>query len=99
MLELRPICDNGGTSRPPQATDAMICSFECALRAARATGVPGNVCPNGGGGFSPRPARDWRDGNCLTDYPASGRAQRKPVDAAAHRRFAAPIAAVDPQHR
>ena len=57
MLELRPICENCAAPLPPDSTDAMICSFECTFCAGCVEGVLQNVCPNCGGGFTPRPVR------------------------------------------
>jgi hypothetical protein len=66
------------------------------------TGVLGNVCPNCGGGFSPRPirpSRDWKGGNCLARYPATTEVKHRPLDPAAHAAFAAPIRDIPPQER
>lgn len=57
MLELRPNCECCDKDLPPHAPDARICSFECTFCAACAEGRLGNVCPNCGGGFTPRPVR------------------------------------------
>jgi hypothetical protein len=49
--------------------------------------VLGNVCPNCGGGFVPRPirpARNHRGDNFLGRYPAGTRVRHRPVDPAAH---------------
>jgi hypothetical protein len=102
MLELRPTCENCMKPLPPDSTDARICSYECTFCAACAEGVLGNVCPNCGGGFAPRPirpARNWKNNNCLTKDPASTRVKHRPVDAAAHARFAEPIRALPPEKR
>ena len=76
MLELRPTCEHCRRPLPPEATDAMICSFECTFCTDCVNGVLGNVCPNCAGGFAPRPIRpahDWKGGNYLGQYAASGR--------------------------
>jgi len=70
MLELRPNCECCGKALPPDAADAVICTFECTFCAACADGVPGGVCPNCGGNFSPRPIRPPA---LLARYPASTR--------------------------
>jgi hypothetical protein len=57
MLEMRPTCERCGTDLPLTATDAMICSFECTFCRECVTGALAGVCPNCGGGFSPRPTR------------------------------------------
>ena len=69
-LELRPTCEHCNKPLPPAALDARICSFECTFCAACVERL-GNVCPNCGGGFVPRPIRPFRDrkgGNYLGKY-------------------------------
>ncbi|WP_088279354.1 DUF1272 domain-containing protein [Ideonella sp. A 288] len=102
MLELRPTCEHCNTALPPHSTDARICSFECTFCATCAEQVLGNVCPNCGGGFAPRPvrpAKDWKGGNCLGQHPASTRPKHRPVDLAAHAVFSATLKAVPPDRR
>jgi len=87
---------------PPGATDAMICSFECTFCADCVEGVLQNVCPNCGGGFTPRPvrpARNWRADNFLGEYPAASVRRRRPVDPDDHARFAAAIRDISPSER
>lgn len=87
MLELRPNCEHCDADLPPASTEARICSFECTFCARCADQVLGNVCPNCGGGFAPRPVRpatDRRNGNFLGRYPASGTRKHRPADLAAH---------------
>lgn len=101
MLELRPSCEHCGTDLPATA-DARICSFECTFCAACADGVLGNVCPNCGGNFVPRPirpARDWRGGNFLGAYPAGTKPKVRPVDLQAHRELLARLAGIPPGQR
>ncbi|HTP81537.1 MAG TPA: DUF1272 domain-containing protein, partial [Alphaproteobacteria bacterium] len=50
MLEIRPTCENCNKPLPPDATDALICSFECTFCKACVDNVLDNVCPNCGGG-------------------------------------------------
>jgi len=102
MLELRPVCENCNKPLPPDATEARICSFECTFCAACVDEVLGDVCPNCGGGFMPRPIRpskDWNGENFLGKYPASTKVRHRPVDAAAHAEFSAGVRAVPPQKR
>lgn len=102
MLELRPTCEHCNLALPPDAEAAMICSFECTFCRACALDVLGNVCPNCGGGFAPRPVRPatpWKDGNALDQYPASGTVKHRPVDLVAHRAFAARIDGIPPERR
>ena len=59
------------------ATEARICSYECTFCADCADNKLGNVCPNCGGGFAPRPirpAREWRPGVCACKTSAVGQA-------------------------
>ena len=74
MLEICPNCELCDCDLPANATNAMICSYECTYCADCATGVLDNVCPTCGGGFAPRPirpARAWREGLGLAAHPAS----------------------------
>lgn len=102
MLELRPNCEHCNVSLPPASTEARICSFECTFCARCVADVLANVCPNCGGGFCPRPirpARDRKGGFSLERYPASTTARHRPLDAAAHREFAAALRAIAPESR
>jgi len=68
MLELRPNCECCDKDLPPDAADAMICTYECTFCAACVGTVLQGRCPNCGGNFAPRPIRPpWR----LALHPAS----------------------------
>jgi len=102
MLELRPTCEHCNKALPPASTEARICSYECTFCAACVDRVLGNVCPNCGGGFAPRPVRpskDLKGGNFLGKNPASTKVKHRPVDADVHAKFSAPIKAVAPEKR
>jgi uncharacterized protein len=102
MLELRPTCEHCNKALPAASPEARICSYECTFCATCVDNVLGNVCPNCGGGFEARPIRpayDWRNENYLGHDPASTRVTHRPVDAAVHARFAAPIRAIPPERR
>lgn len=102
MLEIRPTCENCGAQLPPNSLDAMICSFECTFCRSCVEAILDNVCPNCGGGFTPRPirpARRWRGENYLSAVPASGKVVSKPVDRASHAAFAASIRSIAPERR
>ena len=74
MLEIRPNCEVCNKDLPPYSTEAYICSYECTYCKACAENVLHNVCPNCGGGLSPRPVRpetERRAGVCLAKQPAS----------------------------
>ena len=77
MLDLRPSCERCDRDLPPASTEAMICAFECTFCAPCVTDVLENVCPNCGGGFSPRPIRPK---DALVKYPASTKRVVKPVN-------------------
>ena len=81
MLELRPNCELCDRDLPPESTDAMICSFECTFCARCVRETLHNVCPNCGGGLSPRPVRPSER---LAKYPPSPTRVVRPLDAARH---------------
>ncbi len=102
MLELRPTCENCNRPLPPEAAEARICSYECTFCADCVDTVLGNVCPNCGGGFAPRPIRpstNWKNDNYLGKDPPSTTVKHRPVDAAAHARFAEEIRRIPPARR
>ena len=102
MLELRPTCENCNKALPPASTEARICSYECTFCADCVLSVLDNVCPNCGGGFTPRPirpSRNWKGDNWLGKDPASDRVRHRPVDPAAHALFAGPIKGLPPERR
>lgn len=102
MLELRPTCEHCNVALPPNSTEAMICTFECTFCRSCVETVLGNVCPNCGGGFAPRPIRpskNWKGDNYLGKYPASTKVKHRPVDAGIHRQFSQAIKAIPPEKR
>jgi hypothetical protein len=102
MLELRPTCEHCNKPLPPASVEARICSFECTFCADCVDGLLGDVCPNCGGGFVPRPvrpAREWKTGASLTHRPASTTVKHRPVDPERHAQFAAAIAGIPPAER
>ncbi len=70
MLELRPNCECCDRDLPPDAADAMICTFECTFCADCAVNVLGGACPNCSGNFSARPIRPAA---LLAKYPPSSK--------------------------
>jgi hypothetical protein len=73
-LQLRPNCEYCDRDLPPDATEARICSYECTFCADCVENKLGNVCPNCGGGFAPRPirpGREWRPGASVEKQPPS----------------------------
>jgi uncharacterized protein len=102
MLELRPTCEQCNAALPPDSPDARICSFECTFCATCVEKVLGNVCPNCGGGFMPRPIRpskSWKGDNFLGTYPASTTVKHRPVDPKTHAPFAERLKAIPPSKR
>jgi uncharacterized protein len=69
MLLLKPNCECCDANLPPDAVDALICSFECTFCADCVENrLRGGKCPNCGGDFVPRPIRP---ANKLEKFPAS----------------------------
>jgi hypothetical protein len=101
-LALRPTCEHCNKALPPDSLEARICSFECTFCATCVDEVIGNVCPNCGGGFAPRPvrpSRNWRNANYLGAFPARAVPKHKPVDAEVHAAFSAGIRMLTPEAR
>ena len=93
-LSLRPTCEHCNKPLPPDSLEARICSFECTFCAKCVGEVLGNVCPNCGGGFTPRPIRpssNWKNDNYLGAFPARTLVKHKPVDVVVHAKFSADI--------
>jgi hypothetical protein len=102
MLELRPNCEHCNKPLPPASLDARICSYECTFCADCVETVLGNVCPNCGGAFVPRPirpSRNWKGDNFLGKDAASTKARHRPVDPVAHLKFSSPIRDIPPEKR
>ena len=73
-LELRPNCEGCDRDLAANATNAMICTYECTYCADCVETLLSNVCPNCGGGFAPRPIRpatEWRPGLSVATRPPS----------------------------
>jgi hypothetical protein len=73
-LELRPNCEYCDIDLPPASMLARIWTYECTFCADCVERELCNVCPNCGGGFTPRPirpAKEWRAGLSLAKRPAS----------------------------
>jgi hypothetical protein len=68
MLELRPNCECCDRDLPPDAPDAMICTFECTFCRDCAEKKLGGHCPNCGGNLESRPIRPFSK---LARNPAS----------------------------
>ena len=102
MLELRPNCELCDVDLPPGSPDARICSYECTFCAACVEGVLGDVCPNCGGGFQPRPirpARAWREGTGLGHDPPGSRRRHTPYSREELVAFGASVRHLQPGER
>ena len=84
MLELRPSCEGCGKLLPPNAREAMICSYECTFCEGCALSVLRNVCPNCGGNFQHRPVRPRA---MLVKHPAGTERHPAGIDEVAHAAF------------
>jgi hypothetical protein len=102
MLELRPNCEYCDKDLAPDVADARICSYECTFCAECVERVLGNVCPNCGGGFVPRPIRpqtERRPGVGLAKQPASTKRVHLKWDCAELAAFIQSVRDVKPQDR
>ena len=68
MMELRPNCEHCDKDLPFDASDAMICTFECTFCENCVDHHYKGKCPNCGGNFTKRPIRS---ANLLEKYPPS----------------------------
>jgi hypothetical protein len=75
LLELRPNCECCDKDLPPDAADAMICTFECTFCRECVETRLGRACPNCGGNFAARPIRPAAK---LANNPPSTRRVLKP---------------------
>jgi hypothetical protein len=102
MLELRPNCELCDRDLAFDASEARICSYECAFCATCVEQVLHDVCPNCGGGFQPRPIRPvraWRETTGLGHDPAGTRRIHTPYTREEIEEFSAGIAAIAPSER
>jgi hypothetical protein len=75
MLALRPNCECCDKDLPPDADDAMICTYECTFCRDCVEHKLGGLCPNCGGNLVARPIRPA--GKLIKD-PASTKRIFKP---------------------
>ncbi|MEL7429512.1 MAG: DUF1272 domain-containing protein [Pseudomonadota bacterium] len=101
-LELRPNCECCDKDLPPNADDAMMCSYECTFCATCVEDILSNVCPNCGGGFVSRPVRpktERRSGVSLENQPASTKRRYTKYSIEELKAFTAPVKGIAPQNR
>ena len=102
MLELRPTCEHCNIELPSDSTEAMICTYECTFCRSCVENILDTVCPNCGGGFTPRPIRpknEWRAGLSTAHQPPSTKVVHKPVDKNEHKQFALVIKPIPAENR
>lgn len=75
MLQLRPGCECCNTDLPPDADNAVICSFECTFCVSCANEKLFGICPNCGGELVRRPRRPAAK---LEKFPPSTERIHKP---------------------
>ena len=101
-LELRPNCEYCDIDLPPHSAEARICTYECTFCASCVETHLWNVCPNCGGGFTPRPIRpvhEWRPGLSLAQRPASTQRRSLSYDRAEVAAFAQRLRDIPPAER
>ena len=101
-LELRPNCEFCDCDLPPEATNARICTYECTFCAACVETALHNVCPNCGGGFTPRPIRpatEWRPGLSVAKRPPSAERRFLKYDLADLQELSARVRSIPPENR
>ena len=102
MLELRPTCEHCNKPLPPDSLEARICTYECTFCATCDDTLLGNVCPNCGGNFVPRPIRpskNWKGDNYLGAHPASTKVKHRPVNLEEHAKLLAAQGGLPPEKR
>ena len=75
MPELRPSCECCDRDLSPDATDAMICTFECTWCRDCVSNCLAGLCPNCGGDLQARPIRPTKH---LVANPPSTRRIHQP---------------------
>ena len=101
-LQLRPNCEYCDRDLPADSTEARICSYECTFCATCVEQVLHNVCPNCGGGFTPRPIRpqdEWRPGVSLAKRPPATQRVRSGYTLAEITEFSMRLRSTPPERR
>lgn len=101
-LSLRPNCEYCDKDLPPDSVEAQICTYECTFCAECVDNHLGNVCPNCGGGFAPRPVRpanEWRPGLSVALRPPSDKRVHLSYSKEEIAEFTARIRDIPPEQR
>lgn len=101
-LSLRPNCEYCDKDLPPDSVEARICTYECTFCAECVDNHLGNVCPNCGGGFAPRPVRpanEWRPGLSVALRPPSDKRVHLSYSKEEIAEFTARIRDIPPEQR
>lgn len=96
MLKIKSNCESCGRDLPPNAIDAMICSFECTFCQRCAEMLLHNTCPNCGGNFEKRPIRPEA---ALKDNPASTEKSEPGINQESHLKFLRMYRGLPPNRR
>ena len=102
MLDLKPNCESCNRLLPPDSSEARICSYECTFCCTCVDTLLQNVCPNCGGGFTPRPVRpahEHRTGVSRNHQPASTKVVQTRYSDEEIKVFAAKLKHLDPALR
>jgi hypothetical protein len=101
-LELRPNCEFCDHDLSPEATNARICTYECTFCTTCVETELLNVCPNCGGGFTPRPIRpviERRAGLSVVKRPPSTQRRFLRFELTDIRDFSARVRDIPPEKR
>ena len=102
MLVLKPNCECCDCDLPAESTEAYICTYECTFCRECVDTLLKNVCPNCGGGLTPRPIRPSvarREGVSLAHHPASTKRVHTYFSLEEIKRFTATIKDIPPEKR
>jgi len=102
MLEIRLNCECCDKDLLPDSSDAMICTYECTFCKRCVENILENVCPNCGGGFTPRPIRPKTErcrGLSIEHQPASINRVRTKYTIEELKGFSEKIRHIEPEDR
>ncbi|MFT5218140.1 MAG: hypothetical protein ACI9LO_002839 [Planctomycetota bacterium] len=102
MLIIKPNCEFCDKDLPVDSVEAMICSYECTFCQTCVDDILHNVCPNCGGGFSPRPIRPKvarRPGVSVEHHPPSNKRVNTGYSIDELKAFVATAKQIEPEDR